>query len=117
MPRIIDQCRRKRYQKKRKDMNYELESFFKNILLYLNGRLSKIQCIFRWASSHQPSFKESFELRNLILIHILRYLYISVTLYQVILQKLNDLTKFPENMQVPIKKCSLVISIVVLRTY
>ena len=43
VPRNIDHFRHKRYQKKRKDVSYHFyKSFCNNILLYMNGRLSKI---------------------------------------------------------------------------
>ena len=41
VPRIIDQFERKRWEKKRKDVNYKL--FSKNFLLYMNSPLSKIR--------------------------------------------------------------------------
>ena len=46
VPRIIDQCGRKRCQKKRKDESYQLlKEFFSNVLLYMNGRLSNIRSV------------------------------------------------------------------------
>ena len=46
LPRIIDQFERKRWQKKRKDVSYHpQQEFFKNILFYMNGRLSKIRSV------------------------------------------------------------------------
>ena len=46
MARIIDQFVRKRYQKKRKDVDYKfLKELFKNTLLFMNGRLSKIRSV------------------------------------------------------------------------
>ena len=41
VPRIIDQFERKRWEKKRKDVNYKL--FSKKFLLYMNSPLSKIR--------------------------------------------------------------------------
>ena len=40
--RIINQCGRKRCQKKRKDVSCQFKEFFKNILLFMNGWQSKI---------------------------------------------------------------------------
>ena len=51
MPQKVDQFGRKRYQKKRKNVDYKLpKDFFKNILLYMKGRLSRIRLVvyFGW---------------------------------------------------------------------
>ena len=52
MLQVIDQFGRKRCQKKRKDMNYctsFYKSFFKNMLLYINGRLSRFCSVHTYA--------------------------------------------------------------------
>ena len=49
---IIDQFGRKRCPKKSKDVDYKLyKSFFRNILLYMNVRLSKIRSVHTYRRS------------------------------------------------------------------